>query len=172
MEEGCMIEPLSVGVQSVAKLAKLRPNENIVILGAGPVGLLCMAGEAVTVIQCLLFTAKSRVIFAVAKAFGARRIVAIDINNERLAFAKEYAATDIWASTPKNQGESTMDYARRQASEITSKMGFGHPTSTNAIDVVIDCTGAPVCIATGIFLVKSAGRYIQVGMGPDNVEIP
>lgn len=46
MEEGCMIEPLSVGVQSVVKLAQLRPNQSIVILGAGPVGLLCMAGQS------------------------------------------------------------------------------------------------------------------------------
>ena len=70
-----MIEPLSVGVHSVANLGKLKSNQSVVIFGCGPVGLLCMA---------------------VAKALGARRIVAVDINKERLEFAKAYAATDIY----------------------------------------------------------------------------
>jgi len=46
-----------------------------IVFGAGPVGLLCMA---------------------VAKALGARRVIAVDINQERLDFAKSYAATDIY----------------------------------------------------------------------------
>ena len=33
---------------------------------------------------------------AVAKALGARRVIAVDINQERLDFAKSYAATDIY----------------------------------------------------------------------------
>lgn len=73
-EDGAMIEPLSVGVHSVATLGKCKSNQVVVIFGCGPVGLLCMA---------------------VAKALGARKIVAVDINQERLDFAKSYAATDI-----------------------------------------------------------------------------
>lgn len=46
-----------------------------IVFGAGPVGLLCMA---------------------VAKALGARRVIAVDIQQERLDFAKSYAATDIY----------------------------------------------------------------------------
>ena len=33
---------------------------------------------------------------AVAKALGARRVIAVDIQQERLDFAKSYAATDIY----------------------------------------------------------------------------
>ena len=68
LEEGCIFEPLSVGVQvrlacvhppgdcfaehrptslrsqAVAKVADLHSNQNIAIFGAGPVGLACMAG--------------------------------------------------------------------------------------------------------------------------------
>ena len=33
---------------------------------------------------------------AVAKSLGARRVIAVDINQERLDFAKSYAATDIY----------------------------------------------------------------------------
>lgn len=51
-----MIEPLAVGIHSVAKLGKFQTGQNIVVFGAGPVGLLCMA---------------------VAKALGAKRIIAV-----------------------------------------------------------------------------------------------
>jgi D-xylulose reductase len=50
------MEPLSVGVHSVAKLGGLKPNQSIVVFGCGPVGLLCMV---------------------VAKAIGASRIIAV-----------------------------------------------------------------------------------------------
>ncbi len=53
-EAGAMMEPLAVGIHSVANLGKLRTDQNVIVFGAGPVGLLCMA---------------------VAKALGARRIV-------------------------------------------------------------------------------------------------
>lgn len=33
---------------------------------------------------------------AVAKALGARRVIAVDIQQDRLDFAKGYAATDIY----------------------------------------------------------------------------
>lgn len=67
-----MMEPLSVAVHSVSSLGKLKSGQNVIVFGAGPVGLLIMA---------------------VAKALGAKKVVAVDINEERLKFAKGYAAT-------------------------------------------------------------------------------
>ncbi len=69
------MEPLAVAVHSVYSIGQCKSNQVIVVFGAGPVGLLCMA---------------------VAKALGARRVVAVDINEERLLFAKNYAATDTY----------------------------------------------------------------------------
>lgn len=69
------MEPLSVGVHSVSTLGKCKTDQVVIVFGAGPVGLLCMA---------------------VAKALGARRVIAVDIQKERLDFAKGYAATDIF----------------------------------------------------------------------------
>lgn len=68
------MEPLSVGVHSVATLGRCKSDQTVIVFGAGPVGLLCMA---------------------VARALGARRVIAVDINKERLDFAKSYAATDV-----------------------------------------------------------------------------
>ena len=75
LEDGAMMEPLSVAVHSVSSIGKCQTDQTVIIFGAGPVGLLCMA---------------------VAKALGARRVIAVDINEERLLFAKNYAATDTY----------------------------------------------------------------------------
>lgn len=70
-----MIEPLAVGVHAVVTLGKCTSYDSVIVFGAGPVGLLCMA---------------------VAKAVGARRVVAVDINASRLEFAGKYAASDVF----------------------------------------------------------------------------
>ncbi|KAG8932603.1 hypothetical protein FRC01_013098, partial [Tulasnella sp. 417] len=72
-EDGAMMEPLSVGVHSVRTLGQIKANQTVAVFGAGPVGLLALA---------------------VAKALGAKRTIAVDIDQGRLDFAKSYAATD------------------------------------------------------------------------------
>jgi len=72
-EEGALVEPLSVAVHST-RLAGIRPGNTVLVLGAGPVGLLCCA---------------------VARAFGASVVVCADIVQSRLDFAQGYAATHV-----------------------------------------------------------------------------
>lgn len=43
LEDGAMIEPLSVGVHAVSNLAKVKAGQIVAVFGAGPVGLLSMA---------------------------------------------------------------------------------------------------------------------------------
>ncbi|KIM25198.1 hypothetical protein M408DRAFT_331303 [Serendipita vermifera MAFF 305830] len=150
LEDGAMIEPLAVGIHSVSTLAQTRANHIVAVFGAGPVGLLCMA---------------------TAKALGARRVIAIDINQERLDFAKSYAATDIFIPGPMKDGEARIDYSRRTATEMKEKLGLAD-AGPNGVDTVIEATGAEVCIQTGYFLAKAGGTYVQVGMGAPNVQIP
>ncbi|KAI9805982.1 MAG: hypothetical protein M1825_000596 [Sarcosagium campestre] len=71
LEEGALVEPLSVAVHLV-KQSGVKPGQSIVVMGAGPVGLLCCA---------------------VAKAHGATAIISVDIVPERLEFAQKFAAT-------------------------------------------------------------------------------
>jgi D-xylulose reductase len=150
LEEGAMMEPLSVGVQAVAKIADVRAAQNVAVFGAGPVGLLAMA---------------------TAKALGAARVIAIDIQEARLAFAKDYAATDIYVAGKPKEGEKNIDYSRRTAREISEELGI-EERGRKGIDVVIDATGAETCIQAGIFLAKVGGTFVQVGMGSENVTIP
>lgn len=134
------MEPLSVGVHSVRTIGKVKPGQTVAVYGAGPVGLLCLA---------------------VAKALGAKRTIVIDIDEPRMKFAKEYAATDSFLPPPRNPDEKPIDYSRRSAAEMQKQLGLTE-RGPNAVDLVIDATGAPPCIQSGVFLVKPGGTYVQV----------
>ncbi|KAG8852393.1 hypothetical protein FRB96_008739 [Tulasnella sp. 330] len=149
-EDGAMIEPLAVGVHSIFTLAHTKPNQIVAVFGAGPVGLLCMA---------------------VARAVGARRVIAIDIAKTRLEFAKTYAATDIFSPPEKKDGESQVEYSRRSADLMRTQLNL-EERGAEAVDVIIEATGAAVCVQTGVFLIKPEGTFVQVGMGASEVTFP
>jgi threonine dehydrogenase-like Zn-dependent dehydrogenase len=64
----------------------------------------------------LAFTNARDRTMAVCKALGARRILAVDVQENRLKFAKDYAATDIHQAIPKLPGEDQMAYSKRHVS--------------------------------------------------------
>ena len=134
------MEPLSVGVHSVRTIGGVKPEQIVAVFGAGPVGLLCLA---------------------VAKAMGAKRTIAIDIDQARLDFAKSYAATDIYLPPAKKEGETQVDYSRRSAKEMMEKLQLTE-RGPNAVDLIIEASGAAVCVQTGIFLVKPGGKTLRV----------
>ena len=72
LEEGAMCEPLSVGVHACRR-ANIGPETNVLVMGAGPIGLVTMLA---------------------ARAFGAPRIVIVDVDDNRLSVAKELGADD------------------------------------------------------------------------------
>ncbi|KAF8238790.1 xylitol dehydrogenase [Tricholoma matsutake] len=149
LEDGAMMEPLSVAVHSVSNLAQFRANQSIVVFGCGPVGLLCMA---------------------VAKALGASRIIAVDIVPARLEFAKKYAATEVYLPPKLDDGESKVDYSRRNAENMKKMLGIAD-RGDKAIDLVLDASGAEVSIQTAIYVAKAGGTVVQVGMGHPHVTI-
>ncbi|KAK3078852.1 hypothetical protein LTS18_006463 [Coniosporium uncinatum] len=140
LEEGAVVEPLAVAVH-VVRQANVRPGQTCVVFGAGPVGLL---------------------ICAVCKAFGASKIISVDINEERLAFAQEYAATGQFRTqkgdTPMQSGE-----------KLVKECGF---EDLGGADVAIDATGAEPCISAAIHCLRRGGTYVQAGMGRDECTFP
>lgn len=49
---------------------------------------------------------------------------------------------------------------------------FGFGERGEGIDLVVECSGAEVCVQTGIWLAKRRGMFVQVGAGPANNLIP
>ncbi|XP_061719824.1 sorbitol dehydrogenase-like [Cydia pomonella] len=70
MEEGALLEPLSVGIHACRR-AGVTGGSTVLVLGAGPIGLVIMLA---------------------AKAFGASKVLITDILQSRLDFAKKMGA--------------------------------------------------------------------------------
>lgn len=135
---------------AVQYVAQMRPNSTVVVYGAGPVGLLTMS---------------------VAKALGAKFVLAVDVQESRLIFAKEFAASDYHLSGKPHEGEDKMDYSKRQALEIQKKFNFNE-RGPGGVDLVIDCSGAESCIQSAVFVLKHGGTFVQVGMPHADVKFP
>lgn len=85
-EEGALVEPLSVGLWGCQR-AGLRPGDDVLVTGAGPVGLL--AAEA-------------------ARALGARTVTVTDVSEPRLALAARHGF-DVELSGSESRSSRAFD---------------------------------------------------------------
>ncbi len=115
-------EPLTIGLQACRR-GSVSAGEYCVILGAGPIGLA---------------------ILEVAKLRGAR-VVITDINEERLAFARQIGAETLKADD--NLLATVLEH-----------------THNEGADVVIEATGVPQVIESAIDLVAPGARVVIVGL--------
>ncbi len=113
------------GIGAVVNAARLRPGEDAVVIGAGGVGLNAIQG---------------------ARIAGARRIVAIDMTEEKLADAREFGATDGILATHPAPAERLRELIGRGADAVFVTVG-----AIPAYD------SAPDYLAPG-------GRIVMVGM--------
>ncbi|KOS18844.1 D-xylulose reductase A [Escovopsis weberi] len=157
-EDGALVEPVAVAVQ-ICKVAGLRGGQSVLVLGCGPIGVLCQA---------------------VAKAHGAALVVGVDLSRSRAAFAREFAADGVHvverAAQGQGQGqgqngngaaEDPVEAARALGERIVKEYGMG-----DGFEVVLECTGAEACIQAGVFATRKGGTYVQAGMGKENVVFP
>ncbi|MBP3411606.1 MAG: alcohol dehydrogenase catalytic domain-containing protein [Clostridia bacterium] len=73
MEEAAMVEPACVAYHG-AKRGHIQPGENVLVIGAGPIGIFCMQS---------------------CKALGAGKVYIADMDSKRLELARELGATDV-----------------------------------------------------------------------------
>ncbi len=113
------------GVGAVVNAAKLRAGQDVVVIGTGGVGLNAIQG---------------------ARIAGARRIVAVDMTEEKLEIAKSFGATDGVLATHKAPWKAAMRAMGRGADAVIVTVG-----AIPAYDQ------APLYLARG-------GNVIMVGM--------
>ena len=145
LEEGAMVEPVAVAV-AICKQADLRAHQTVLVLGCGPIGVLCQA---------------------VAKTWGASRVVAVDIIQSRLNVAKSYGIDDIFLPSRQEDGADPIIHAEKVAAQLNKECGLG-----DGPDVVLECSGAESCIQLGIFAARKGATFVQAGMGKENVTFP
>ncbi len=129
-----LVGPLGCGIQTgagtVLNYIKLQKTDSIVIFGMGPVGLSAVMAAKIT---------------------GAKHIIAIDLNDNKLAMAKEMGATTII--------NSRTDDAASKISELIPE----------GADYTLDTTGNAGVIKQAVHLLRPAGECVLIGIG-GNVE--
>lgn len=147
-ESGC-IQPLAVAVQ-IARRAGVLAHQSVAVVGCGPLGLLTLA---------------------VARAHGARALVAIDVNPARVEFAQRYIpqakcyAMPQFAPTPsptQASAEQLQAHCIDFANKVIKDVGAAH---AHGLDVVVEASGAESAILTGMHLLRHGGTYVQAGLG-------
>jgi len=123
LEEMALVEPLTVGFHAVAR-GEVTETDAVVVFGCGAIGLGVIAGASAR------------------KA----RVIAVDIDDEKLALAKRCGATDTVNSMTENLHERLQE------------MTDGHGPS-----VMIEAVGLPQTFKACIEEVCFAGRVVYIG---------
>lgn len=145
LEQAAMVEPVSVAV-AIGKTANLRAHQTVVVMGCGPIGILCQS---------------------VAKAWGAAKVIGVDVVQSRLDIAKARGADGVFAPKRPEAGADPMEHSQAQAEEIKKQFGIPH-----GAEVVLECSGAEPCVQMAVFVAKAGGTVVQAGMGKENVNFP
>ena len=96
LDEGALMEPLSVGVYAVHR-SGLKAGQNVLIIGAGPIGLVTLQS---------------------ARAAGAGSITVIDLDPARLALAKRLGATRVFNAKEEFLNEQFSGNGNEQGIDI------------------------------------------------------
>lgn len=126
LEEGAMCEPLSVGVHACRR-ASVGPDSHVLILGAGPIGLITML---------------------VARAFGASHVVLTDVDQLRLDKAKELGAAGTVLVSTKEQdiGKEVAAIEETMGADIDVTFDCAGFTKTMTTALEATRSGGKVCL--------------------------
>lgn len=129
---GCAV---TTGVGAVFNTARVEAGASVVVFGCGGVGLNAIQGAAIA---------------------GAGQIVAVDTTESKLAFAKQFGATETLLIKPGEDPVRTL-----------KKMTGGGP------DYAFECVGNGELTATAYRTIRRGGKAIVVGVarGTDTVSI-
>ncbi|UCH72358.1 MAG: alcohol dehydrogenase catalytic domain-containing protein [Thermoplasmatales archaeon] len=130
-KEGTFIEPLACVVRGM-KIAEMKPDRSALILGSGIAGLLNIK---------------------FIKAFGAKKIIATDINEYRLKIAKK-------------NGANFVINAKKKVPELVKKYN-----GEKLVDLVILCTGSPQAAKQAIESVDAGGTLLFFAPTEPGIEI-
>ncbi len=123
---GCGV---STGVGAVVKTAAVPAGSTVAVIGLGGVGMSCVMGAVLA---------------------GARRIIAVDINEAKLDLAGDLGATHLVRSDPTD--------AQQAVDAIRDAAGEGGP------DYVFEAIGGPQTISQAISALPPGGTAVLVGL--------
>jgi Zn-dependent alcohol dehydrogenase len=134
LDRACLVGcGVMTGVGAVMNTAKVRPGETVAVFGCGGVGLNVIQGAALC---------------------GAAKIIAVDLVEQKLKWAKEFGATDV----VNGKDVDAPDAIR----SLTDGLG---------VDYAFEVIGAPAPITQAFMSLKRGGAAVIVGVPPFGQEI-
>ena len=134
-EEAAMISDiLPTGHEIGIRYGAVKPGDVVAVIGAGPVGLAAMTTAAL---------------------YGPSRVIAIDIDANRVEQAKRFGASDGVVS-------SDSDW-KQQVLALTDGLG---------VDVAIEAVGVPATWDMSLAIVRPGGHVANVGVHSKPVSFP
>ncbi|MEM6319494.1 MAG: zinc-binding alcohol dehydrogenase family protein [Bacteroidota bacterium] len=124
LSEIALVEPLAIGAHAIRR-ANVQRGENIVVVGCGPIGIGLMK---------------------LAQMDGAR-VIALDVNEDRLRYAKEKIGVDAVVNVLKSPVEKVSAL-----------------TNGDMATAVFDATGNQRALESGVDYMAHGGRYVLVGL--------
>jgi (R,R)-butanediol dehydrogenase/meso-butanediol dehydrogenase/diacetyl reductase len=126
-DAAAMAQPLAVALHALSRVGQ-RPDESIAVIGVGGIGSFVVAGAS-------------------RRAAAGARVVAVDIEPERLATASALGASEVADANGRDLAELLLD--------LSAGVGF---------DVVIEASGAPHAPAAALAGTRRGGRTLLVGL--------
>ncbi|MBI3744712.1 MAG: Zn-dependent alcohol dehydrogenase [Chloroflexi bacterium] len=123
---GCCV---CTGVGAALNTAQVRPGSTVVVIGCGGVGLNVIQG---------------------ARLAGAKRIIAVDVLDEKLARARRFGATDAIDASKEKTVARVM--------ELTAGRGAGY---------AFEAIGKPQTMMDAYTATGRGGKAVVVGISPD-----
>ena len=120
LKEASLTEPLCVAYSSLVKHANIKPGDLVVVIGPGPIGLLCVK---------------------MASILGASDIVVVgtDGDDARMEMAKKWGATRIINSSKEDPVPLIMGMRDGYGADLVVDAAGFSPTLKLSIDVVRPC---------------------------------
>jgi alcohol dehydrogenase len=128
---------VQTGVGAAVNTAGVGPSDIVAVIGLGGVGLSCMLG---------------------ARVAGARRIIAVDLSDEKLGLARQLGATDTF-----NAGDP--DCARLIKEATGGKADGG-------VDFAFEMAGSTRALALAADILCRGGSVVSAGLSPAGAMYP
>ncbi len=125
-DAAAMTQPLAVALHALGRVAQGK-DETVAVIGAGGIGSFLIAGASRRALE--------------------GRVVAIDIDAERLATASALGASETADASGRDLGQLLL--------ELSGGAGF---------DIVIEASGAPLAPSAAIAGARRGGRVLLVGL--------
>ncbi len=130
-EEGALVEPTTVVLHGLYQ-TNLQMGYEVAVIGCGSIGLLTIEW---------------------AKVFGVKKILAIDVNNDKLRLAEKIGADIVINPTDKDLYDEVRKYG-------------------NGVDLAIESAGSPITAANVLTLPHKGGEVLYLGIPYADVNMP